>query len=211
MLHVLRQQENVEIAGLLSTFNEAAERVAMHAVRRELVEAQARAAGLSLWPVQLPWPCSNEQYEERMRDAITLARSDSVTHVAFGDLFLSDIREYRTRQLAGTGIAPLFPIWSAPDRTRALAERMHKCGQRAIVTCVDTGQLDESFAGREFGPSLLRDLPNGVDPCGENGEFHTFCYAGPAFDREISVDVGDIVRRDGFVYTDVMAVARPAQ
>ena len=204
-LHVLRQQDDVEIVGLLSSFNEAADRVSMHAVRRELAEAQADRAGLPLWPVFLPWPCSNEQYEARMQEAIDRAKQQAITHVAFGDLFLTDIRDYRIRQLADTGIEPIFPIWSSPDQTGDLAQEMQAAGLRAIITCLDPRQLDESFVGRQFDQSLLDELPDHVDPCGENGEFHTFCYAGPAFDGKISVRLGEIVHRDGFVYADVTA------
>jgi uncharacterized protein (TIGR00290 family) len=203
-LHVLRQQDDVEIVGLLSTFNEAVDRVSMHAVRRELAEAQADAAGLPLWPVFLPWPCSNEQYEARMREAIGRAKENAITHMAFGDLFLEDIREYRCRQLEGSGIEPLFPVWCGPDGTGELAGQMQAAGLRAVITCVDPKQLDERFVGREFDPALLDELPDQVDPCGENGEFHTFCYAGPAFNRQIDVRVGQVVHRDGFVYADVL-------
>ncbi|MFV1964763.1 MAG: ATP-binding protein [Pirellulaceae bacterium] len=203
-LQVLRQQDDVEVVGLLSTFNEVADRVSMHAVRRELVDAQADAAGLPLWPVLLPWPCSNQQYESRMQEAVGRAKEEAVTHIAFGDLFLSDIREYRTRQLDGSGIEPLFPFWCGPDRTRELAERMQAAGLRAILTCIDPKQLDERFVGREFDSALLGELPDDVDPCGENGEFHTFCYANPAFNQEIEVRVGPIVRRDDFLYADVL-------
>lgn len=205
-LHVLRQQDDVELVGLLSSFNEAADRVSMHAVRRELAEAQADRAGLPLWPVLLPWPCSNEQYEARMQEAIDRAKEQAITHVAFGDLFLTDIRDYRTRQLAGTGIEPIFPIWCSPDQTGDLAQRMQASGVRAIITCIDPKQLDESFVGRQYDQSLLDELPDHVDPCGENGEFHTFCYAGPAFDAEIGVRLGEVVRRNGFVYADVIGV-----
>jgi uncharacterized protein (TIGR00290 family) len=203
-LHVLRQQVDVEVVALLSSFNESADRVSMHAVRRELAQLQATAAGLPLWPVMLPWPCSNEAYENCMRQAITRAQDEGVTHVAFGDLFLTEIRAYRERQMAGTGIEPMFPIWSAPDATQNLARQMQTAGLRAVVTCVDPKQLDESFAGREWDPAMLRDLPASVDPCGENGEFHTFCYACPAYDKEIGVQVGEIVHRHGFVYADVL-------
>ncbi|MBL7044470.1 MAG: adenine nucleotide alpha hydrolase [Pirellulaceae bacterium] len=204
-LHVLRQQDDVEIVGLLSSFNGAADRVSMHAVRRELTEAQADSAGVPLWPVFLPWPCSNEQYEIRMQKAIDRAKEDGITHIAFGDLFLNDIREYRIRQMAGSGIEPLFPIWCSPDRTGDLTREMQANGVCAIITCVDPKQIDESFVGREFDSTLLEELPDGVDPCGENGEFHTFCYAGPAFERRIDVKLGEIVRRNGFVYADVTA------
>ncbi len=205
-LHVLRQQDDVEIVGLLSTFNEAVDRVSMHAVRRELAEAQADRAGLPLWPVFLPWPCSNEQYETRMQEAIDRAKANAVTHMAFGDLFLEDIREYRIRQLAGSGIEPLFPLWCGPDGTHDLARQMLADGLRAIITCVDPKQLDERFAAREFDRTLLDELPERVDPCGENGEFHSFCYAGPAFSQKIDVCAGQVVHRDGFVYADVSPV-----
>lgn len=204
-LHVLRQQDDVELVGLLSAFNEAADRVSMHAVRRELAEAQADRAGLPLWPVFLPWPCSNEQYEARMQDAIGRAKEHDVTHIAFGDLFLTDIRDYRVRQLAGSGIEPIFPIWSSPDQTARLALQMQAAGVCAIITCVDPNQIGEKFVGRQFNRSLLDELPDHVDPCGENGEFHTFCYAGPTFAKRINVRLGKIVRRNGFVYADVTA------
>ncbi len=203
-LHVLRQQHDVEVVGLLCSFNEAADRVSMHAVRRELALAQAAATGLPLWPVMLPWPCSNEAYEDRMQRAIDRARKAGITQVAFGDLFLRDIRDYRIRQMAGTGIEPIFPIWSTPDQTPQLARQMQAAGLRAVVTCLDPKQLDDAFAGREFDSDMLADLPIGVDPCGENGEFHTFCYDGPAFQRKLDVRVGEVVRRDGFVYADVL-------
>lgn len=197
-LLVLRQQSALHVVGLLTTFNEEAERVAMHAVRRELVEAQAAAAGLPLIPVMLPYPCTNEVYEERMKVAIAEAKAGGVTHIAFGDLFLQDIREYRVRLLEGTGVEPLFPIWTTAEDTPDLARQMLDTGLRAVLTCVDPKQLDKEFVGREFDADLLAELPAGVDPCGERGEFHTFCYRCPEFSREISVVEGDIVERDGF-------------
>lgn len=203
-LHVLRQRGDVEIVGLVTTLNEAFGRVAMHGVRAELVRAQADAAGLPLWPVPLPWPCSNGEYEVRMRAVIEKARSEGVTAFAFGDLFLADIRAYRERQLAGTGIEPLFPIWGTSADTPALARDMIAAGFRATLACVDPRHLSLAFAGREFGSRLLADLPPGVDPCGENGEFHTFCHAGPVFDRPIPVRVGDVVERDGFCFADLL-------
>jgi uncharacterized protein (TIGR00290 family) len=199
---VLRQQA-VEVVGLLTTFNEAFDRVAMHAVRRTLVEAQAAEVGLPLWPVQLPWPCSNADYEQRMREVITRALNAGVTHVAFGDLFLEEIRHYRVRQLAGTGIEPLFPLWGTPKDTLQLARRMLNAGIRAVLTCVDPKQLAHSFVGRAFDDALLDDLPSSVDPCGEQGEFHTFCFGGPIFAKEIPVERGDTVCRDGFWFADV--------
>jgi len=203
MLHVLRQQAEVEIVGLVTTFNEAFNRVAMHAVRRELVDAQAREAGLPLWPVQLPWPCTNAMYEERMRALIESARAQGVTAFAFGDLFLEDIRAYRERQLAGTGMTPLFPIWSSEKETSNLAREMQAGGLQAVLTCIDPRHLTPDFAGRHFDEALLADLPATVDPCGERGEFHTFCYAGPMFKNPISIALGERVERDGFVFADV--------
>jgi uncharacterized protein (TIGR00290 family) len=206
-LHVLRQQRDVEIVGLLTTFNEVADRVAMHAVRRSLVEAQAAAARLPLWRIALPFPCSNADYESRMGAVIDRAREEGVTHIAFGDLFLEDVREYRVRMLCGTGVEPVFPLWCSPTQTPALARTMLENGMRAVLTCVDPRQLQETFVGRAFDAALLADLPDGVDPCGERGEFHTFCFAGPMFDREIGVQVGETVSRDGFCFTDLVPVA----
>lgn len=204
-LHVLRQQPDVEVVGLLTTFNEAADRVAMHAVRRPLVEAQAAAAGLPLWAVGLPWPCSNAAYEERMAVVIGRAREAGVTHMAFGDLFLEDVRDYRIRQLSGTGIEPLFPLWGSASDTPELARRMLAAGLRAVLTCVDPKQLPEPFVGRLYDAALLAELPVGVDPCGERGEFHTFCFGGPMFASAIAVRVGEILSRDGFCFADVVS------
>ena len=205
-LHVLRRQ-GADVVGLLTSFNEAAARVSMHAVRQSLVEAQAAAAGLPLWPLYLPWPCSNADYEERMRVVIDQARDRGVTHVAFGDLFLEDIRDYRIRQMSGTGIEPLFPLWCSAAETPGLARQFLDGGVRAVLTCVDPRQLPESFAGRTYDSALLADLPPGVDPCGERGEFHTFCFAGPMFASEIPVRVGEIVSRDGFCFADLLPSA----
>jgi len=203
-LHVLRQHPDVEVVGLLTTFNEVADRVAMHAVRRSLVEAQAAAAKLPLWRVPLPFPCSNADYENRMRAVIARAREEGITHMAFGDLFLQDVREYRVRTLSDSGVEPLFPLWCSAAQTPALARTMLRDGLRAVLTCVDPRQLQESFAGRAFDAALLAALPDAVDPCGERGEFHTFCFAGPMFDREIEVRAGETVFRDGFYFTDLM-------
>jgi uncharacterized protein (TIGR00290 family) len=203
-LHRLRQSGEWDIVGLLTTFNESANRVAMHAVRRELVEAQAAAAGLPLWPVELPWPCCNEEYEERMRQAIARARAQRIAGIAFGDLFLEEVREYRIKLLADTGVESIFPIWGTPADTPALAREMLAGGLQAILTCVDPKQLDANFVGRNFDAELLSDLPPSVDPCGERGEFHTFCHAGPMFQRPIPVRVGETVERDGFCFADVM-------
>jgi uncharacterized protein (TIGR00290 family) len=203
-LHLLRQQPEVEIVGLLTTFNTAADRVAMHAVRRTLVKMQAERCGLPLWEVELPWPCSNEDYECRMRAVVERALAEGVDAVAFGDLFLEDIRAYRVKQLAGTGLEPMFPVWGIP--TSELAQQMIAGGLRAKLTCVDPTKLDPSFAGREFDGTLLRDLPAGIDPCGENGEFHSFVYAAPVFTSPILVEAGEVVTRDNFVFADVLPV-----
>lgn len=203
-LHLLRQQRDTEVVGLLTTLNEATDRVAMHAVRRELVEAQAEAVGLPLWPVFLPWPCSNEEYERRMAAVIARVTAAGITHVAFGDLFLEDVRAYRERQLAGTGVEPLFPLWGSAADTPVLADRMVAAGLKAVLTCVDPKKLAASFVGRQFDATLLAELPVLVDSCGERGEFHTFCYDGPMLARPIPVQVGEIVSRDGFCFADVI-------
>jgi uncharacterized protein (TIGR00290 family) len=199
-LHVLRERGEVEVVGLLTTLNEAFDRVAMHAVRAQLLRAQAEAAGLPLTTVPLPWPCSNAEYEAAMDAALARARRDGVTAVAFGDLFLEDVRRYREERMAGTGMEPLFPLWGEP--TAALARRMIDGGLRARLTCVDPRQVAPSFAGREFDAALLADLPPAVDPCGERGEFHSFTYAGPMFSAPIPLRAGEIVERDGFVFAD---------
>jgi uncharacterized protein (TIGR00290 family) len=200
-LHLLRQQKDCEIAGLLTTFNKAADRVAMHAVRRTLVEAQARAVGIPLWGVDLPWPCSNEDYECLMKQTCQAAVQAGIDHLAFGDLFLTDVRAYREKQLENSGLQPLFPVWGLP--TRELASTMIKSGVRAKLTCVDPRQLAPEFVGREFDEQFLSELPRHVDPCGENGEFHSFVYAGPMFQQNLHVEVGEIVSRDGFVFADL--------
>jgi uncharacterized protein (TIGR00290 family) len=202
MLHRLKQDPDVEVGALLTTMNDAFDRVAMHAVRRKLLEEQARAAGAPLWTVPLPWPCSNEDYEARMRTAVARALAEGFTHVAFGDLFLEDVRQYRVDRLAGTGLTPLFPIWGIP--TDRLAADMVDGGLRAVLTCVNPKHLNRAFAGRQFDASLLADLPADVDPCGERGEFHSFAYDGPMFSSRIEVVVGDVVDRDGFVFADLV-------
>ena len=204
-LHVLRQQGEYEISGLVTTINSAFDRVAMHSSRRSLVEMQAAAAGLPLIAVPLPWPCSNQQYEAAMKAVCDRAVADGIQAIAFGDLFLEDIRAYRERQLTGTGLQPLFPLWKIP--TDALAQEMIRGGLRARLVCVDPRKLPPEFAGREFDEQLLHDLPAGVDPCGENGEFHSFVYAGPMFNRPIPILPGECVERDGFCYADMMAAA----
>ncbi len=201
-LHYLRQNPETEVVGLLTTVNETYDRVAMHAVRDELLELQAKMLSLPLHKIKIPSPCTNEVYEAKMQDAITEAKRQGITEMGFGDLFLADIRAYREKMLAGTGITPHFPLWKIP--TDHLAKEMLESGVRAVVTCVDPRKLPKEFAGREFDRDFLSDLPGSVDPCGEYGEFHTFVYDAPEFKNPISVEVGEIVERDGFVFADVV-------
>jgi uncharacterized protein (TIGR00290 family) len=202
MLHTLMRQHPGAAAGLLTTTNAAFDRVAMHAVRRELLEAQADAAGLPLHVVPLPWPCSNAQYESIMSAAVAGFVRDGFTHVAFGDLFLEDVRGYREARLAGTGLEPLFPLWKTKT-TRELADEMVAAGLQARITCVNPRKLDRAFVGRIFDRALLDELPASVDPCGENGEFHSFAFAGPMFNGPIRIEAGEVVDRDGFVFADL--------
>ena len=202
-LYRLRQRREYEIVGLLTTFNRQANRVAMHGVRRELVEAQAEAAGIPLWDVDLPSPCSNDDYESIMSEECRAAVRSGIEYIAFGDLFLRDIREYRERQLQGSGLKPIFPVWGIP--TNELARTMIASGLKAKLTCVDSQSLSPQFVGREFDEQLLLELPPKTDPCGENGEFHSFVYAAPMFQRDIRVTVGEIVTRERFVFADLIA------
>jgi len=205
-LHEVRRAGGVDVVGLLTTVTDPFSRVAMHAVREDLLDAQAAALRLPCRKVRLPWPCPNETYEARMAEALADARAAGVTHVVFGDLFLADIRAYREEKLAGTGIAPLFPLWGRD--TAALARTMIEGGLRATLTCVDPRALDARFAGRAFDGSLLAELPPGVDPCGEKGEFHSFAWAGPMYDAPIPVAPGEVVVRDGFVFADLVPAPR---
>jgi uncharacterized protein (TIGR00290 family) len=204
-LHRLRQAGEVEVVGLLTTVGSEADRVPMHHVRRRLLEAQADAAGLPLRAVAIPSPCPNVVYEAAMRDALARAAAHGVSMIAFGDLFLEDIRRYREEKLAGTGITPIFPLWGEP--TAALAREMVAGGLGACITSVDTALLDASFAGRRFDAQLLAELPEGVDPCGERGEFHTFVHDGPMLHRPLAVVPGEVSARDGAVHLDLDLVA----
>lgn len=201
-LHLARQDESLEVVGLLTTVTDAYERVAMHGVREALLDAQAAAVGLPLVKVRIPSPCPNEVYERAMGEAMAAALADGIDHVVFGDLFLADIRAYREAQLARIGMTPVFPLWLRD--TAALAREMIREGIEAVLTCVDPKQLDRSFAGRTFDAALLAALPASVDPCGENGEFHTLVTAGPMFARPIATRTGAVVERDGFVFADVL-------
>lgn len=207
-LHVVRQRGDIDVVALLTTVNQKYQRVAMHAVRESLLDAQAAAAGLPLVKVEIPSPCPNEVYERAMAEAMERARAQGITHIAFGDLFLEDIRKYREENLAKCGMTPVFPLWLKP--TRELANQMIAGGLRAYLTCVDPRKLDGRFAGRAFDAQLLTELPESVDPCGENGEFHTCVVAGPMFAAPVAVDAGEIVTRDGFVFADFLPRASDA-
>jgi uncharacterized protein (TIGR00290 family) len=208
-LHEVRSAGQIEVAGLLTTVNAAAGRVAMHDVRRVLVEAQAAALGLPLHVVELPWPCPNPVYERLTSAAFAAARREDVSRVIYGDLFLPDIRAYREASLAGTGLTPVFPLWHRP--TADLAGEILASGIRAVITCVDPAQAPKAIAGRWYDQELLRTLPASVDRCGENGEFHTFVTDGPGFAHPLDVTIGTTVERDGFVFTDVLPAGRPGE
>lgn len=203
-LHLLRQRDDVEVVGLFTTVNAVFQRVAMHGVRLELLERQAEAVGLPLEILNIPYPCSNLQYESAMKDFVERSHEIGIACMAFGDLFLQDIRAYREANLKDTGITPLFPLWEIP--TTRLARQMVSEGLRAYLTCVDPKKLSAQFAGREFGLSLLNELPESVDPCGEYGEFHTFAVDGPMFRKPVGVHIGEVVERDGFVFADLTGV-----
>lgn len=201
-LHVARHDLGMEVVGLLTTLNATADRVAMHAVRRVLLGAQAERLGLPLHMVEIPSQCPNDVYEAAMAKVMGSARKAGIAHIVFGDLFLADVRAYRERALHGLGIEPRFPLWGR--RTGDLAREMLRVGIRAVVTCVDPRQVPAHLAGRAYDEQFLADLPEGVDPCGERGEFHTFVWDGPGFARPIPVEVGEVVERDGFVFCDVL-------
>jgi uncharacterized protein (TIGR00290 family) len=209
LVHTMRSSmPEYEIAALLTTINQDADRVAMHAVRTELVQAQARALDLPLWQVPIPSPCPNEVYERAMGEAVARAVAEGFTHVAFGDLFLEDVRRYREERLAGTGLTPIFPLFGSD--TAALARTMIASGLRARITCVNPKVLPRELAGREFDAQLLADLPASADPCAENGEFHSFAYAGPMFPQPLAIETGIVVERDGFVFCDLLPSERTA-
>jgi uncharacterized protein (TIGR00290 family) len=201
-LHEVRKSGDYEILGALTTVTETFGRVAMHAVREEILQRQCEAMGLKQKIVPIPFPCPNEIYEARMDAALKEAKAEGVTHMIFGDLFLEDIRRYREEKLAGSGVAPVFPLCGRP--TGALAHEMITGGLKAQIVCIDPKVLPKTFVGRAFDISLLDDLPKGVDPCGERGEFHTCVTGGPMFSREIKVKSGEMVERDGFVFADLV-------
>lgn len=200
LYRVLRTGE-LEVSGLLTTVTDQFRRVSMHGVREELLDLQAESIGITLEKVRIPYPCPNQVYEQKMTEVLSAWKSRGATHAIFGDLFLEDIRKYREGNLSKVHITPVFPLWL--ENTATLAKEMLRVGFRAIVTCVDPRKMDPSFAGREFDELLLSELPHGVDPCGENGEFHTFVYDGPVFKEPLRVKVGERVLRDEFQFADV--------
>ena len=206
MLHVLRHQPDIELAAMLTTVNEVYQRVAMHAVRVELLQAQADSLRLPLWQIPIPSPCPNDVYERAMSEAVGRAVAEGFSHVAFGDLFLEDIRRYREERLAGSGLTPIFPLFGL--NTTDLARTMVASGLRARLTCVNPHVLDARFAGRDFDAALLDELPASIDPCGERGEFHTFAYDGPMFTKPIPIESGEVVERDGFVFADLLSTSQ---
>lgn len=208
-LHEVRRAGEFDVVGALTTVTETFERVSIHGVRQEILCAQCEAAGLAQLIVPIPYPCSNEIYEARMGEAIAAAVRDGITHMIFGDLFLTDIRAYREQKLAGTGITPIFPLWDRP--TPALAQAMIASGLEAYLATVDLNKLPAEFVGRKFDAQLLADLPAGIDPCGENGEFHTCVVAGPMFSRRLAVETGERVTRDGYAYCDLVLTASAAR
>lgn len=201
-LHVLRQEQDIKVVGLFCTFNMKFERGAMHAVRNELIQQQAERIGLPLQLIPIPYPCSDSEYKTIMENFIEQAESEGIDCIAFGDLYLEEIRSYREANLAETGIEPLFPLWGIP--TKELSKEMISSGLRAIITCIDPKYLPVDFAGHDYDTAFLEQIPDNVDPCGENGEFHSFVYDGPMFKNKVNITVGETVTRDGFVYTDIL-------
>ncbi len=200
-LYKLQQETEIDLVGLFCTVNNEFNRVAMHAVRVELVQKQAESIGLPLEIIEIPYPCSNDIYEEIMALFVENAKKANIEHFAFGDLFLEDVRKYREEKLNGTGITPIFPIWGIP--TDKLSKEMIGSGLKAVITCVDPKQIPKELIGREYNESFLNDMPEGVDPCGEKGEFHSFVFDGPMFKKHLEISVGNVVQRDGFVFVDV--------
>jgi len=203
-LNAVRSEGIYEITRLLTTITETYKRVSMHSIREELLDIQSAAIGIPLYKTYIPSPCSNEQYAEIMTKAIETAKAENVTHMIFGDLFLEDVRQYREEKLAGTGITPIFPLWGI--NTRELAESMIQGGAKAVITCIDPAKTPRELAGKYFDNEFLKHLPHDVDPCGENGEFHSFAFDGPAFSKEVNIQVGETVQRGDFVFTDVLPV-----
>ena len=201
-LHILRQQSDLEIVGLFCTINQKYDRVAMHAIRCELINKQAESVGLPIQLIPIPNSCSSFEYETIMAKFVAKAKNQGIDHFAFGDLFLEDVRRYREDNLTNTGITPIFPLWGIP--TNKLSKKMVSNGLRAIITCVDPKYLSTKFAGKKYDEKFLEQIPVGIDPCGENGEFHSFVFNGPMFKNAVNISVGETVSREGFVFTDVL-------
>jgi len=201
-LHILRQQPDVEVVGLFCTINQEVERVVMHEVRVELIHQQSQNVGLPIQLISIPRPCSSSEYGTIMKSFVEQAKQQGIECFAFGDLFLEDVRMYREAKLADTGITPIFPLWGMP--TEKLSKEMVRSGLRAIITCVDPKHLPSDFAGQEYGESFLERLPANIDPCGEYGEFHSFAFDGPMFNKPVNISIGETVSRDGFIFTDVL-------
>lgn len=201
-LHVLQQQQDIEVVGLFCTYNEKYKRGAMHAVRTELIVQQAERTGLPLHLIPIPDPCSDDEYKAIMGEFINEVKSQGIDCIAFGDLFLEDVRSYREDSLAGTGITPIFPLWGIP--TAELSRKMVASGLRAVITCIDPKQISKEFSGHEYNATFLESIPDTVDPCGEKGEFHSFAYDGPMFRDKVNILKGETVTREGFVFTDVL-------
>ncbi len=208
-LHALRQRNDIRITALLTTVTEGYERISMHGVRRELLERQAKSIGLPLHEVRIPPQCGNSLYEARMEEALRLHYANGVRSVAFGDIFLEDLRAYREKNLARIGMTALFPIWKRD--TRELIRHFHSVNFRSIAVCIDGKKLPHSFAGRELDAAFFNDLPPGIDPCGENGEFHTFIFDGPIFHSPIAVRTGEVIERDSFIFCDLLPVEEKAR
>ena len=202
VLHKLQQNPKIDLVGLFCTVNKVFDRIAMHGVRIELLQKQAKSIGLPLEIIEIPHPCNNVEYEKIMNQFVEKAKSHNIDYFAFGDLFLEDVRKYREEKLKGSGIQPIFPIWGIPTDT--LSREMIRGGLRTVITCINPKQMQTEFVGREFDESFLDSLPKTVDPCGENGEFHSFVFDGPMFKEPIEILVGDIVHRDDFVFADVL-------
>ncbi len=201
-LHVLQQDPTVDVVGLFSTVNKVFDRVTMHGVRSELLKQQAQSINLPLHIIDIPYPCNNNDYVAIMTAFIMKTKKDGIEYFAFGDLFLENIRNYREAHLQGTGITPLFPIWGIPTAT--LSRQMIASGLKAIITCVDPRQLSKNFSGREYNASFLNEIPITVDPCGENGEFHSFAFDGPMFQKPIDIILGETIHRDYTYFTDIL-------
>lgn len=207
-LHILRQDPCIEVVGLFCTINQASERVIMHGISVTLLQQQAKNIGLPLYLIKIPHPCNNHVYASAMTTFLDSIKKQNIEYVAFGDLFLEEIRKYREDHLKETGVTPIFPLWGIP--TRILSREMITSGLQAITICIDPKRISDKFAGRMYNESFLKAIPNDVDPCGEYGEFHTFVFDGPMFEKTVEFIPGETVHRDGFVFTDLIPLTPDA-